>query len=123
MEQYPGWAKALADMCGACIDQMTNSEFMNALNAGGETSPNVNYTVITTKFDTIVTPYTSSFLAEAPNVKNITVQDVCRWDFTEHLGIAYDHVALQLVMNAIDPAHAKKPSCSIFRPVLPIIGG
>lgn len=123
MEQFPDWSNLITGMCGACGDQMAGSDFMNNLNALSETDPAVKYTVITTKFDEIVTPYSSAFLAPAPNVKNIVVQDVCVWDFSEHLAIAYDHVALQLVVNALDPAHAKKPSCSMFSPVLPIFGG
>ncbi len=120
MAQFPEWANLINSMCGACGDQMAGSDFINALNAAGGTNPAVNYTVITTKYDEIVTPYTSAFLPPAPNVKNITVQDVCWLDYSEHLAIAYDHVALRLVMNALDPSTAQRPMCWY---VAPIFGG
>lgn len=120
MSLFPGYAVQIGNICGACTDQMAGSPFITALNAGGETVPGVNYTVITTRYDEIVTPYSSAFLAPAPNVRNYTVQDFCWLDFSEHLAVAFDHVALRLVLNALDPANAKRPSCSY---VAPIIGG
>ncbi|WP_186382868.1 hypothetical protein [Amycolatopsis rhizosphaerae] len=55
----------------------------------------------------MVTPYTSSFPAAAPNVTNRLLQDFCPNDDTEHVGISYDKAAIQLVLNGLDPAHAK----------------
>lgn len=120
MSLFPGLETAVGNICGACTDQMAGSPFITELNAGGETVPGVNYTVITTKYDEIVTPYSSAFLASGPNVRNYLVQDFCWLDFSEHLAVAFDHIALRLVLNALDPGHAQKPSCSF---VAPIIGG
>jgi pimeloyl-ACP methyl ester carboxylesterase len=77
----------------------------------------VRYTVIATKHDQVVTPYANGFLKGA---KNITIQDVCPIDNSEHLAISYDSNAQQLVANALDPAHAKPVRCSA---VYPLIGG
>lgn len=107
--QFPAWAQ-----------QTAGSDFITELNSGGETDPAVQYTVIQTRYDELVTPWRSSFLAPGPNVKNLTVQDYCWLDFSEHLSIAYDHVALRLVLNALDPTTARKPACSF---VAPIFGG
>ena len=76
--------------------------------------------MIESKYDEVVTPYTSAFLSGA-NVRNILVQDHCAIDFTEHIGIIYDPVALQYVMNALgadDPNFRAR--CSL---VLPVVSG
>ena len=98
------------DYCAACTDQTANSPFMKELNAGGDTLPGINYTVIETQYDEVVTPYKSAFLNGA---SNLTVQKVCGLDFSEHLGIAFDPIALRLIENALDPAHAKRPACTL----------
>lgn len=88
--------------CPACIQQMAGSEFITALNAGDETPAPVSYTQITTRYDRVVTPYTSAFLSgPASRVTNVTVQDRCPLDLTDHVGIIYDPVALQWVLNAV----------------------
>jgi triacylglycerol esterase/lipase EstA (alpha/beta hydrolase family) len=105
--------------CPACAEQEVGSPFLTALNAGGETVPGIRYTVITTKGDEVVTPYTNAFLPPAANVKNITVQDQCALDASDHLEISYDPIALTDVLNALDPAHPRPVVCQL---VLPIVG-
>jgi triacylglycerol lipase len=56
----------------------------------------------------------------APNVTNIIVQQHCATDFAEHLALAFDHVAAQYILNALDPVHVKPVPCTL---VLPGIGG
>ncbi|MEV4055824.1 alpha/beta fold hydrolase [Amycolatopsis sp. NPDC049688] len=118
LEMVPGVPAALGTVCQACNDQAVGSGFLADLNAGGETVPGIQYTVIQTRYDDVVTPYASAFLAPGPNVRNILLQNVCGLDFTDHLGITYDPVAAGLVLNALDPAHAKTPPCV---PVAPVI--
>jgi hypothetical protein len=48
--------------CEACVEQETGSGFLAQLNAGGDTVPGVSYTVIESRDDEVVTPYTSAFL-------------------------------------------------------------
>lgn len=98
-------------ICPGCTDQIVNSAFMQQLNAGGDTVPGVQYTVIATKNDQIVTPFTSGFL-EGPNVTNITLQDVCPDDTTEHIGMSFNASVIQLVVNALDPTTAKEVECA-----------
>lgn len=98
-------------LCAACVQQIQGSHFITALNAGGETDPAVRYTVIATRNDEVVTPFQSAFLAPGPNVTNLTLQDLCPNDSTEHVGLSYDRAALQLAVNALDPAHATRPAC------------
>lgn len=112
----------LRDLIGlplpAVKEQMVDSEFIRELNAGGETVPGVDYTVIQTKYDEIVTPYHSAFLEPAPNVRNILVQDVCAQDFTDHVGITYDPISQRLALNALDPAGAQRPHCRFVPPAV-----
>ncbi|MFD9127397.1 esterase/lipase family protein [Kitasatospora sp. NPDC059571] len=109
----------LAGPCQGCVDQEVGSPFLAALNAGGETVPGVEYTVIATQADEVVTPYSSAFLPAGPHVVNLTVQDQCPLDATDHLELGYDPVALTDVLNALDPAHPRSVPCRI---VLPITG-
>jgi triacylglycerol esterase/lipase EstA (alpha/beta hydrolase family) len=118
LERVPGVPAVLGAVCQACNEQAVGSDFLADLNAGGETVPGIDYTVIQTRYDDVVTPYTSAFLEAAPNVKNILLQNVCGLDFTDHLGITYDPVAEGLVLNALDPAHAKTPPCVLVPPVI-----
>jgi len=103
----------------AWSEQLAGSEFMTRLNADGDTLPGVEYTVIETKYDRVVTPYQSAFL-EGPDVTDFTVQDECALDLSDHVSLAFDHIALGETLNALDPAHAVAPTCG---PVLPAIGG
>src|SRR3569833_423796 len=120
LEMLPGVPAALGTVCQACNEQAVGSAFLTSLNAGGETDDGIQYTVNQTRFADVVTPYTSAFLAPKPHVKNILLQNVCGRVFTDHLGITYDPVAQGLVLNALDPAHAKTPPCD---PEPPVISG
>jgi triacylglycerol esterase/lipase EstA (alpha/beta hydrolase family) len=93
--------------CTACTEQLVGSKFLTDLNAGGETLPGVDYTVIETKDDEVVTPYTNAFLPAAPNVRNITVQNQCALDASDHLEIAADPIAMADVLNAPSPSPAR----------------
>ena len=79
----------------------------------------MKYTVIESRNDEVVTPYTSAFLTDA-SVNNITLQDQCSLDQGEHLSMPYDHIADADVLTALDPALPQHPLCT---PVLPISGG
>lgn len=120
---FPGLANVIYGAIGSnaqgLLDQKFDSPFIQHLNSVPDTVPGVKYTVIATKFDEVVTPYQSQFLS-GPGVKNITVQSKCWLDFSDHISIAFDHVALREVLNALDPAHARNTICT---PVLPLIGG
>jgi triacylglycerol esterase/lipase EstA (alpha/beta hydrolase family) len=116
---FPGANAALA-ACPACAEQEAGSSFITKLNAGGETSPSVSYTVIESDNDEVVTPYTSAFLPAASNVTNILLQNQCSLDQGEHLSMPYDHIADADVLTALDPADPQHPAST---PVLPVSGG
>jgi triacylglycerol esterase/lipase EstA (alpha/beta hydrolase family) len=112
------FSTGLTATCPSCTQQLAGSAFLTRLNAGGDTVPGVHYAVIESKNDEVVTPYTSAFLS-GPNVTDITLQDQCAADQTDHLEISYDPVALADVLNALDPAHPVQVPCV---PVLPLTG-
>lgn len=116
---FPGGSSFVGALCAACAQQVVGSAFLAKLNGIGDTASGVAYTVIETKYDEVVTPYSGAFLS-GPAVTNITVQDQCFLDLTDHLGLLYDPIALRDVLNALDPAHAISPLCTV---VLPVLGG
>jgi len=114
---FPGGSSFLTSLCAACTEQIAGSPFLTQLNAGGDTVPGVRYTVIETRYDEVVTPSSSAFLS-GPNVTNVWLQDQCWLDFADHLAVIYDPIALRDVLNALDPAHARRPWCTFVAPVL-----
>ena len=109
--------QVLTSICPACLQQVAGSAFLNALNAHGDTVAGVQYTVIESRYDDVITPYTNAFLKGA-GAKNITVQDSCDLDFTDHVGITYDPITLRIVQNSLDPAHAVTPPCFFVPPIV-----
>lgn len=104
--------------CEACVEQEQGSAFLANLNAT-PTVPGVRYTVIESKDDEVVTPYTNAFLPAAPNVTNIILQNQCPLDASDHLEIAADPVAMADMLNALDPSHPVAVPCLV---VLPLTG-
>jgi hypothetical protein len=107
----------LSITCAACDQQLQGSSFLGALNQA-PTVPGVKYVVIQTADDDVVTPYTNAFLPAAANVQNITLQNQCGQDASDHLSIAYDSNALQDMVNALGPdAPGFRPSCAAVGPI------
>lgn len=99
--------------CGACADFLPGSAFLTKLDDGPVAVPGPVYTSIVSRYDQVVTPYTSGLL-DGPNTTNIVLQDVCGLDFTGHVGQAVDPNVTQLVLNGLDPAHAAPFVCLPF---------
>jgi triacylglycerol esterase/lipase EstA (alpha/beta hydrolase family) len=116
---FPGATAFTGALCPACEQQRAGSPFITALNSGGETVAGVSYTVIQSRYDEVVTPYTSAFLSGS-GVTNIVLQDQCALDLGEHLSMPYDHIADADVLTALDPANPVHPLCT---PIAPVIGG
>ncbi|WP_134663532.1 MULTISPECIES: triacylglycerol lipase [unclassified Amycolatopsis] len=109
----------------AVWQQRVGSKFLDALNSGAMTFPEVQYTVIYTRIDTINEPNIAgqaSMLPAAPNVRNIALQDVCLSaavlgaDHGQTLGSA---VTYQLVEDALrhpdepaNPSRVDRKICS-----------
>ena len=108
----------LSPLCDACVQQEQGSSFLASLNQT-PTVPGVQYVVIETSHDEVVTPYTNAFLPAGPNVQNITLQSQCPQDASDHLSIPYDSNALQDMINALGPdAQGFQPSCAAVGPLI-----
>lgn len=120
-EQLGAWGLTAPITGQAAADQQVGSEVNRRLDAGYDTVPGVTYTTIVSRYDEVVTPYQNQYLTAGPgaNVMNITLQDVCANDASEHLAVAYDPVVMRLVRNALDPTSARRPDCGLLPPVLP----
>jgi triacylglycerol lipase len=99
--------------CPACSQMGTDSAFMQKMRAGGVAVKGISYTNIVTRYDELVSPYTSGI---EPGMRNITLQDSCATDYTEHFEIAADPVAAGYVLNALDPAHPRPVPCTLVLP-------
>jgi triacylglycerol lipase len=99
--------------CPACAQQVTGSPFITALNAGDETPGSVSYTQVVTRYDEVVIPYTSGYLAAGPGVTNITLQDTCPADTSDHLRTPYSVAAIAITKNALGRAGPADPG---YRP-------
>jgi triacylglycerol esterase/lipase EstA (alpha/beta hydrolase family) len=108
---FPGAEEVISSAAPGLADQVAGSAFLAKLNAGGDTVPGVHYTVIATRYDEVVTPYTSQFLTGS-DVHNVLIQNLCSVDLSEHalLGLT-DRIAFHEVANALDPAHATATTC------------
>jgi len=104
----------LSYLCPSCLQQKTGSTFLTRLNADDETPGPVSYTNVVTRYDEVVLPHTSGFLA-GPNTTNVRLQDKCRLDLADHLLIPSDGPAIRLALNAlgrVGPASPTyQPSC------------
>lgn len=87
--------------CRACEQQAAGSAFLQRLNAGDETPGEVSYTQITTRYDQVVVPHTSGYLTEGPRTTNLTLQDVCPLDTSDHLLIPTSTTTIAIALDAL----------------------
>lgn len=104
-------------VCVACGQFRSGSKFMKRMREGGVAVPGVGYTNIVTEYDQLVVPYTSGIQKD---MRNVVLQNHCETDYADHFEIAADPVAAAVVLNALDPAHARPVPCRV---VLPFAGG
>lgn len=106
-------AMSSGDSCVACGQQAAGSAFLTELNTPDETPGDVDYTQVVTRYDEVVTPYTSGFLAADPRSTDITLQDRCAAEPTEHLGIPSSPQAIAWVLDAFGREGPADPSAPI----------
>ena len=96
----------LRALLGRCAeDQMNGSAAMAHINLHGDTVPGVDYTMLCTRYDEIVTPWRTQFLepGEGARVRNLRIQDHGNGlDLSDHLAILYSPRALDLMLEALD---------------------
>ena len=114
-----GFATGISDVAGfpGVLDQQVYSAFVQQLWADGNVVPaGPKYTVISSRNDEVVTPYTSQALA-GPGVTNIVLQDKCWFDAAGHVGLFLDEPTMELTLNALSDGPASfQPWCVDFGP-------
>jgi triacylglycerol esterase/lipase EstA (alpha/beta hydrolase family) len=111
---FPGAPDPTGGSCGSCQEFLVGSDYIHKIEARAP-ARGVIYTNIATRYDELVSPHTSSFLA-GPHVTNITEQDHCVVNFSDHLSIISNPMTGRYILNALDPADAQPVKCV---PVLP----
>lgn len=102
--------EALGFLAPALDQQALDDALQDEVYGQGDTRPGVTYTTIVTKYDQIVTPYDNQYLS-GDNVTNITLQDGCKQDRSEHVSTLYSERVWRYVLNALDPEHAAPVPC------------
>ena len=96
----------LRAVLGRCAeDQMIGSAAMAHINLHGDTVPGVDYTMLCSRYDEIVTPWRTQFLEEGggATVRNLQVQDHGNGgDISDHLSLLYSPRAIDLMLEALD---------------------
>ncbi|MGH9244573.1 MAG: esterase/lipase family protein [Acidimicrobiales bacterium] len=101
--------------CQACTELIVGGAPVTELTTGPIAEPGVEYTILASRYDVVVTPPESSFIDE-PGVANVFVQDVCPLDPVGHVGLAFDSGVAQMIVNGLDPEHAAPVSCGFGPP-------
>jgi triacylglycerol esterase/lipase EstA (alpha/beta hydrolase family) len=101
--------------CASCTELTTGSSLVTQLNTGAVAQPGIDYTIIASTHDELVTPFGTEFVDE-PGVVNETVQATCPLDPVGHVGLAFDPDVAELVLNALDPANPVPVTCSVGAP-------
>jgi triacylglycerol lipase len=109
-----GTSPTMIASCASCTEFVVGSEYIAKIEARAPAS-GVTYTNLSTKYDELVSPYTSSFLS-GRHVTNIVMQDGCPLDASDHLSIISSPRTGRYILNALDPADAQPVPCV---PVLP----
>lgn len=98
--------------CTACSQMLAGSSFLTSLNADDETPGSVSYTNVVTKYDRVVTPYTSGYLS-GPSTTNIAVQNLCPADTVDHQHAPEDIAVILVAINALQVSGPAQPT---YRP-------
>lgn len=102
--------------CPVCAELIVGGSAVTRLTDGPIAQPGVDYTIIATRYDALVTPTSTSFVNE-PGVHNAYVQDSCPLDPVGHVGLAFDSGVAHMVTNALDPATATPVRCGFGPPL------
>ncbi|WP_225731170.1 MULTISPECIES: triacylglycerol lipase [unclassified Nocardia] len=99
----------------AGIQQLIGSPVLTELNAGGDTMPGVEYTIVADRYDEVSSPYTRTYLQAGPGaqVHDVLLQDGCDLDTSDHNSMMFSPRATSIALQALDPAGHPNLVCSI----------
>ena len=103
----------------ATIGLLPDSEIVRMNTEAGDTVPGVNYTVISTEKDMVVTPIESTWLKQGPGatVNNVRLQDGCSKNKSDHHAIVYDPRAIDYMLQGLG-VNIANPRCEATLPFL-----
>jgi triacylglycerol esterase/lipase EstA (alpha/beta hydrolase family) len=112
------WARAFVRLfgCHACDDLVVSGGSVVELTDGPIAMAGIDYTIIASRLDLLVTPTETSFVRE-PGVRNVLVQDLCPFDLVGHVGLAFDSGVYDMITNGLDPSSAAPVRCSLGLPI------
>ncbi|MCM6774100.1 alpha/beta fold hydrolase [Nocardia sp. CDC159] len=115
-----GWwiFDALGLVAPALTQQAIDAPLIEQIYGDGDTRPGVTYTTIVTRYDEIVTPYDQQYL-HGPDVTDITLQDGCPADRSDHIATLYSERAWRFVLDALSPSTAMPVPCIRESPFFP----
>lgn len=94
---------ATPELCQACLDQQAGSALLTSLAAGGDLDGSVRYSVVVTRSDSIVTPYTSQIPAGPPDrVRSVVLQDACPGNRTSHQDMPFEPAVVRWVRTSLE---------------------
>lgn len=96
--------------CKACANLLPNGDAVARLNDGPIAQDGVSYTILTSRYDELVTPTETSFVRE-DGVRNLYVQDFCPLDPVGHIGEAYDLNIWTLVVKSLQDDESGPEIC------------
>lgn len=103
----------------ALIQQVFDSDVATQVYPDGAVEiPGVEMYAIVSQYDQVVTPFVRQYY-NGPTVTNITLQDGCAEDLSEHIATLYSERALRIALGAIDPEGTPTAECIPVAPYAP----
>ncbi|MEJ6549210.1 alpha/beta fold hydrolase [Corynebacterium sp. USCH3] len=122
----------LRAVLGQCAeDQIVDSDVLRELNREGDTVPGVRYTMISTRYDEVVTPWRTQFLTPGAGatVRNFCVQaDGNSRDWSDHMSLPYSPRAFDLILEQLSDSDSGRDGAyrdthpHVTARVLPVLG-
>ncbi|KAG0256338.1 hypothetical protein BGZ95_005524 [Linnemannia exigua] len=107
--------EVLSPICAACFEMEHKSDWLQMMNNDRNTEVGVNYFLVMTTHDEVVTPYTNGILnataSDPGQVQMRTLQNFCSVDMSEHILMPYDPIVFHLVNSFLDPQATQSVNC------------
>lgn len=98
--------------CDACTDVLPNGTAVSLLDSGPIAQPGIEYHIIASRKDEVVTPVWNAFVNET-GITNFYIQDRCPYDVTGHLAEPFDTNVIQQIAYYLDPNIVPSAICGI----------
>ncbi|KAJ5765932.1 hypothetical protein N7520_005491 [Penicillium odoratum] len=98
--------------CDACTDVLPDGTAISLLDSGPIAQPGIEYHIIASRKDEVVTPVWNAFVNET-GVTNLYIQDRCPYDVTGHLAEPFDTNVIQQIAYYLDPNIVPSTICDL----------